>query len=302
MKKEIPLDSDRAGVPTHEARPVWVAQDDYRMLSMVFTIKSMDERFAAALRWHLAPFALARPASGGFPAELVVEQEGGKRPSYLFRLATHERFRSRSLQEAINKAVWEIHAAVRDQVRDFLLLHAGAVVRDGQAVLLPARTASGKSSLSLGLLASGWSYLSDDLGAIDPVTERAYPFPKHIKLIPDALGFFPGLEERLEDRRAVPFRTWERFARPEELGGTIAQPSRIGWLVFPTADFGGPPRLLPVTKAASVREMAANCFNLYRYGERGVVLLTRIAKEAEAFRLDGGSLMERVDLLTDRLR
>ena len=155
--------------------------------------------------------------------------------------------------------------------------------------------------MTLGLLEKRFSYLSDDLAAIDSVTERAYPFPKRIKLIPDALGSFPGLEERLEDRKFVPFRLWERFARPEDVGAQVADPASIRWLVFPTTDFDGPPRLLPMSKAVSVKEMAANCFNLYRYGERGVVLLTRIAQEAQAFRLEGGSLRERVDLLTDRL-
>jgi hypothetical protein len=47
--------------------------------------------------------------------------------------------------------------------------------------------------------------------------------------------------------------------------------------------------------------MAANCFNLYRYGERGVVLLSRIARDAEAFRLTGGSISERVGLLCDHI-
>jgi hypothetical protein len=48
--------------------------------------------------------------------------------------------------------------------------------------------------------------------------------------------------------------------------------------------------------------MAANCLNLYRFGDAGVVLLSRIAKDADAFRLRGGSLGERIELLSDQLR
>src|SRR6185503_7469374 len=97
--------------------------------------------------------------------------------------------------EAIHRAVWELHRAVHDQVQDFLLLHSGAVAREEHALLIPAETASGKSSLTLGLLEKGASYLSDDLAPLDPITNRVYPFPKRIKLIPDGLEFFPGLEE-----------------------------------------------------------------------------------------------------------
>jgi hypothetical protein len=279
----------------------WVAQDDYRMLSMAFTIKSMDGVFAESLRWHLRPFLLERPAPGGLPVELITE-EATSGTGYTFRFATQERFRSRMLADAIAKAVWDLHRAVHEQVRDFVLLHAAAVVRDGRALLLPATTGSGKSSLTLGLLGDGFSYLSDDVGPLDPVTQRAHAFPKRIKVIPDTLGFFPGLEERLEDRMAVPFRLWERFVRPEDVGAEVADPTDVGWLVFPSSDFGGRARLSPITKAESVEAMAACCFNLFRYGERGVVLLSRIAKEAEAFRLEGGSVRERVALLRDRLR
>jgi hypothetical protein len=301
--KEIPLASTpRDGSPeqgTEAVPPGWVAQDAYKMLSMAFSIKSEDERFSESLRWHLGPFHLDTPAPGGIPAEFLSTDETGE-PAFIFRFSTQELFRVAMLAEAIHRAVWELHRAVHDQVRDFLLLHAGAVARDGQALLLPAETASGKSSLTLGLLERGASYLSDDLAALDPVTNRTYPFPKRIKLIPDALEFFPGLEERLVDRD-LPFTQWERFARPEDVGASVAEPAIVRWIVFPTSAFEGPPVLEPMTKAESVKEMAANCLNLFRFGDAGVVLLSRIASDAEAFRLTGGSLRERIDLLSDRL-
>jgi hypothetical protein len=302
--KEIPLDAAKPDTSVSDGSNEalrWVAVDDYRMLSMAFTIKSMDERFAEGLRWHLAPFRLTKAASGGVAVELLTEPASGQ-PGYTFRFATQELFRSEILAEAIHRAVWEIHRAVPEQIRDFILLHAGAVARDQQAVLLPAMTASGKSSLTLGLLEAGFSYLTDDVGALDPVTARAYPFPKRIKLLPDALAFFPGLEDRLEDRKEVPFRQWERFARPEDVGAQIAGPEPVRWLVFPSPDFEGLPRLVPIAKAESVELMAANCFNLYRYAERGVVLLSRVAAGAEAFRLEGGSLPDRISLLVEEIR
>jgi hypothetical protein len=300
--KEIPLvpregPGDEQGT---EARPPgWAAQDDYQMLSMAFTMKSEDERFSESLRWHLGPFLLDAPAPAGLPGEFLTQDETGE-PVYILRFATQERFRVKMLAEAIHRAVWELHRAVHDQVRDFILLHTGAVARDQQALLLPAETSSGKSTLTLGLLESGFSYLSDDLGALDPVTQRAYPFPKRIKLIPDALEFFPGLEERLGDRD-LPFRQFERYVRPEDVGALVAEPAGVRWIVFPTSEFEGPPLLEPITKAESMKEMAANCLNLYRFGEAGVVFLSRIAKDADAFRLRGGSLRERIALLAERL-
>ena len=301
--KEIPLTSTpqdgSAEQGTEAVPPGWVAQDAYKMLSMAFSIKSEDERFSESLRWHLEPFHLDGPAPGGIPAEFLSTDETGEE-AYIFRFSTYERFRVAMLAEAIHRAVWELHRAVHDQVRDFLLLHAGAVAHEGQALLIPAETASGKSSLTLGLLENGASYLSDDLAALDPVTNRTYAYPKRIKLIPDALEFFPGLEERLGDRD-LPFSQFERFVRPEDVGASVAEPAGVRWIVFPTSEFDGTPVLEPITKAESVTELAANCLNLYRFGEAGVVLLSRIASEAEAFRLNGGSLRERIELVSELL-
>jgi hypothetical protein len=89
--------------------------------------------------------------------------------------------------------------------------------------------------------------------------------------------------------------------RPEDVEAEVAGPTPVGWIVFPSDDFEGQARLEPVSKAGSVEAMAANSFNLYRYGDRGVVLLSRIAKDAEAFELVGGSIQDRVDLIVDRL-
>ncbi len=297
MAEQIELRAAGSGDPSPRR---WVASDDYLMLSMAFTLRSTEPQFAEALRWHLAPFRLARPRTNGIPVDLIQEDEDD-RPTYSFRFATRDAFRSRLLTEVVGRAIWQIHAAVPEKVRDFLLLHSGAVARNGEAILLPAPMDSGKSSLVLGLLQAGFGYLSDELGAIDPVTGRAYAFPKRIKVDPTALEFFPGLEGRLQDRESVPFRLWSRFVRPEDLGAAGAGPARIRMLVFLTSDWEGRPRLTEISPADAVSRLAASCFNLFRYGERGVVLLSRVAEGARSFELRGGTPLERAALIGDRL-
>ena len=208
-------------------------------------------------------------------------------------------YRGPDLTEVLAHAVWDVHQLVPQRARDFLFLHAGAVVRDGGALLLPALMDSGKSSLVTALLRSGWEYLSDELGPIDPVTGRIYPFPKLISLDEATLGFLPGLADRLEDRSVSPLP--ERFVRPEDAGSTVGGAAPARWIVFPSPDFSGEARLAPLTSAEAVEKMAASCFNLYRYGERGVILLSRTAASAQAFELRGGTPSERADLLSREL-
>jgi hypothetical protein len=226
------------------------------------------------------------------------EDAEGDPPLYSYFRGDELKMKSRDLGRILAHAVWDIPASVPEKTRDFLLLHAGAVSRDGSSMLIPAEAGVGKSSLVAGLLDLGFRYLSDEAGVIDPVTGRAYPFPKRLSLDMGTVRLFPGLEDRLQDRGTpLSDRLEGRFVRPEDLGGEVGAPTGIRWLIFPTPERDGPPRLTPMPSAEAVRRMARYAFNLYRYEARGVVLLSRIAADAEAFELAGGSVQERAGLL-----
>jgi hypothetical protein len=198
-------------------------------------------------------------------------------------------------------ALWDVHGIVPRATRDFLDLHAGSLSREGHGLLLPASQDVGKSTLSVALMAVGFEYLSDEVAAIDPITGKVYPFPKKVQLEAETMRFFPGLAERLDDRSGLTGRLLARFIAPDDVGARVGQPARPKWIVFLDPDRSGPPRLEPVARAAAVERMAENCSNLYRYGDRGVVLLSRVAQDADAFTLSGGNPTERAELLAERL-
>ena len=273
------------------------------MLSTSYTVRSVDEAFSAALAWHLAPFRRPGGDHHAVSVDLFVdeEDEGIQPPPRSLYRGGLLRYRHPRVESLAEHAVWDLHATVPKGSRDFVFLHAGSVARDGGALVLPAAMDAGKSSLVVALLELGFGYLSDELGAIDPVTGRAYPFPKRISLDEDALEHFDGLRERLVDRTEAGVTLPQRYVRPEDLGAGVAEAASPRWIVFLGMERSGPPRLEPIPRAEAVRRMATNCFNLYRYQERGVVLLTRVAQEAEAFELRGGTPRERAALLSERL-
>ena len=219
-------------------------------------------------------------------------------PLYSYFRGDELKVKSRHLGRILAHAVWDIPASVPEKTRDFVLLHAGSVSRDGSSMLIPAEAGVGKSSLVAGLLSLGFRYLSDEAGVIDPVTGHAYPFPKRLSLDMGTVRLFPELEDRLQDRGTpLSDRLEGRFVRPEDLGAEVGAPGVIRWLIFPTPERDGPPRLTPISTSEAVSRMARYSFNLYRYEARGVVLLSRVAAEAEAFELSGGSVQERAELL-----
>jgi hypothetical protein len=275
------------------------------VLSAKILVRSTHAGFAEALRWHLARFVDGSPSgSSSYQLDLYVRPEEENEDPVPYSLFLDTLFRGQAeetfLGDVLGLALWEHWQAFTVAVRDYLLLHAGAVVIGGGAVLLPAPPDAGKTSLTLALLQGGSGYLSDEFGAIDPVSARAYPVARPLALDQEALRWFPGLEERLVDK-AIPVRMSKRFLRPEDVGGTIVGPAPIRAVVVPDPDFDGEARLETITRAAALEELAALAFNLSVYADRGVVLLARALADAETFRVVGGDPVSRARAIRARL-
>jgi hypothetical protein len=270
---------------------------------MSFTLRSVDHGFADAMRWHLEPFGRKTVEQQAVPVDLFVQEEDRESDPapYSFFFAQSYPLKHVSLINHLGHALWAVNRALGERARDFLLLHAGAITIGDGVVLLPAAMDSGKSSLVVALMEAGCRYLSDEFGAIDPVSSSCYPVPKSVHIGWETLRLFPGLEDRLRDREGLNRELAQRYIRPQDLGTTIAGPGPVGALVFPTPEFDGPPRLSEVSSAEAVELMATSSFNLFRYRERGVILLSRIAKQAPAFRLSGGTPRERAACILERI-
>lgn len=78
-----------------------------------------------------------------------------------------------------------LEAAVRDAVarhaRDIVFVHAGVVAVDDVAIVLPGRSASGKTTLVEALLRAGATYGSDDYAAIDR-DGRVHAYPRRLSV------------------------------------------------------------------------------------------------------------------------
>lgn len=275
---------------------------------MPIIVRSTHEGFADAVRWHLQPFRLSGPNPwGASNADVFVSEEDKDTdpPAYSFNYLGERAGRSRSLPDLLHHFLWKINSVIPKSSDDYLFLHAGAVARDGEGVLLPARMDSGKSSLTLAMLQNGFEYLSDEFGALDPVTRRAYPVEKRISLEQRALRRFPELEGKIEDpmieRADLSSELWSRYVRPEDVGAGVSRPVPVRWVVFPMPDWEGPPRLEEMSSTAAVQEMVQNSFNVERYDGRGVILLSLIGREVRSFRLLGGTPAQRAALLAERL-
>jgi hypothetical protein len=268
-------------------------------------VKTTEPGFIESLLWHLQPFEQQTALADAVNVRIYPREEnrGQDQTWYSYIRGNKVLMGHTTLSAVLLQAVWDIQSYAPVHVRDFLVLHAGAVRTPHGAALFPATNDTGKSTTVAALIRRGFEYLSDEAAPIDPVSNHVYPFPKLLTLHGDAVSSIPGLEHKLQDRRGVTqnVEIYERFIRPQDLGGSLGGPGPVRWLFFLSGERDGAPRITPLSRAEAVEQLASNAFNLYRYRDRGVILLGRLATDTEAFRLDGGSPDERAEFLSEHL-
>lgn len=101
---------------------------------------------------------------------------------YTLRRGGRELVSTPSLDEALLffESGARFHVAAMSPVHTFV--HAGVVALHGRAIVLPAVSGGGKTTLTAALVRAGASYLSDEYAPID---ERGYvhPFPKPLSIV-----------------------------------------------------------------------------------------------------------------------
>lgn len=70
---------------------------------------------------------------------------------------------------------------IAEKARRYVFVHAGCVVMDGRAIVLPGRTMSGKSSLTAALVRAGATYYSDEYAVLD-TQGMVRPYPRQLSL------------------------------------------------------------------------------------------------------------------------
>lgn len=133
-------------------------------------------------------------------------------------------------------------------------VHCACVVKDGRGLLLNGESGAGKSTLAVALSQVGFAYLADDCTYLSRSGSeiRAWGLPIPVKLLPDAVTFFPQLrhvapQESLNGEMAL------QVDPNEELGVERCLTCTPEWLVFLERS----PQTSPMFRRITSREAAA---------------------------------------------
>jgi hypothetical protein len=115
-----------------------------------------------------------------FALSVAAGGEGDGAPHHLYRDSALLES-SPDLDRLLCRLESELHFAVASNARAALFVHAGVVGWQGQAILLPGPSRSGKSSLVAALLRAGAEYYSDEYAIIDE-QGQVHPYAKPLVL------------------------------------------------------------------------------------------------------------------------
>lgn len=268
--------------------------DCYRILDSTSSLRSPSKAIADILRHVLGGFAV--PANSPIAQRYVIENglvEGAFAASVDgCRLGDYA-------------SLFDLVSVLEQTLLDTAVasmpgpgIHASAATRNGRTLLIAGDPGSGKSSLVLGLLLTGWTFLSDEVAPVGPQTARVGVYARSPWIKPGGMPLFAEL-----DRQGLLCRP--QIARPIG-GGTCVTPTafpmapagetfRVSSVVFPSAAPGEPARLEHVSRTRALGRLMDLTFNRNRLPDGGLGLLGDLVAGADCYTLTSGSLRGSID-------
>ena len=185
--------------------------------------------------------------------------------------------------------------------REGLLFHAAALAWEGQGVLLPGASGTGKSTLTAWLLTQKFDYLTDELTFIDCGDDRLQGFTRPLNL-------------KRPSRQALKAYC-DYAAHPHQIVTSPAVDLIPHTLFNPTSQFSRPPlclillpryqsnktfELLPLSKAQAGLALMQTLINARNLPEHGFPEITRLARLVPAYELHY-SHFDQVETQIDKL-
>ena len=181
------------------------------------------------------------------------------------------------------------------ETRQYYVFHAGAVARDKRAILLPAPSHHGKSTLTAALLGRGFDLLSDEAAAIDMPTGRLIGYPRALWLRPESLavlGLDPSLGTHLDGDH--------RIVSAAALGARrAAGKPRPALVVCPRFRTGEPTRLERLRAGPAVMALMRSSCSQPRFKVEGLDFVIDLARRTPCYRLTYSDAREAASAIED---
>lgn len=183
-----------------------------------------------------------------------------------------------------------------------LVLHSAVLERDGHALLMPAPTGSGKSTLCAALAWRGWRLMSDEMALFSLENGRLLANPRPVSLKNKAVEIIAAFEPRACLTRV--YRDTPKgdvaYMRAPPAAVARAQEAAVPALVIaPTYIAGSATSLKPMSRIDGFHLLTDNAVNYSSLLRPGFDIVTGLVENCACYTLTYSNLAEAVELITN---
>ncbi|MCL2329939.1 MAG: hypothetical protein FWC56_01390 [Phycisphaerae bacterium] len=276
-------------------------QRHYRIGPVAVTLMSDLPEVADAFHRYYRSYETSIPATGSFRIEVREKRSWRSLRRYYHIFANGRQQCILKNQRSILPFIeWTMNASVAKFLPDYYQIHAATVSRNGTGMIIAGEPGQGKSTLTAGLLAHGWSYLSDEFALIHRGSHQLNAYPKALCIKAGSfepvlrLGLPLDMKNVLHKGSKGPVSLIDPLAiRPDIVSGVCP----VGMIVFPHYEAGATPTIDPMSRAQAMFELVRLSFNFTKFRDRGLGLLSEIVHRSNCVRLQTGDLATTCELL-----
>ena len=208
------------------------------------------------------------------------------RPQVDFSFDGQLPFKPLPFDQAYPMLEWGLNWCVSMHAHQYLIIHAAVVEKNGRAAILPAPPGSGKSTLTAGLILSGWRLLSDELTLIDRKTGLIHPLPRPVSLKNQSIPVIQAFSAEAFINRPshdTAKGTVAHMRPPKESVRRQHEAAQAAWVIFPKWVAGAATVLTPRSAAQTFMFLAQNAFNYSHLGADGFRVGTQLIDHVDCY-------------------
>lgn len=188
------------------------------------------------------------------------------------------------LEQAADVFESDVQLYVAEMSPRRVFVHAGVVGWRGQAVVIPGRSFSGKTTLTAALIKAGCAYYSDEYAVFDP-SGRVHPYARRL-----------GIRDRGQFERATRYRV-------ETLGGKRgAKPLPVALVIVSQYKPGARWRPRRLSAGEGALAMLENTVSARREPQAALATLRRVVAESSVLKGTRGEAHQVVDFILNALQ
>lgn len=238
----------------------------FRSLDFCFDIRTTDTALGRHLDRILDVFATE--ADDPAVTYSVFTRGTAERPRFSVYLGARRLITHRNPSIALSYLLWSFNTESVSSTSGTVVLHSGAVERDGVGVMLPASQESGKTTLVTGLLHRGFRYVTDEAVVVDIATGRIRPFPKALGIDGGSWALFPDLAPEVSEDLA-PWLRNQWHVPAAAVGAELSDGGEVRLIISPRFRPGDRTELRPMSQAEMLVVLSENSFNRASWGRAG---------------------------------